>query len=123
MSRPEVFRTLLSQAYLNKTRTLDQQTLMLARMGATDDQGNPFASALELANPMVFLLLNRLVRPLLDALLPPEASALLESLARGVGTPEAVSAEVATLRGLVAELQTTVRAQGDLINDLQGRIG
>jgi hypothetical protein len=123
MSRPEAFRTLLSQAYLNKTRTLDQQTLMLARMGATDDQGNPFASALELANPMVFLLLNRLVRPMLDALLPPEASALLESLARGVGTPEAVSAEVATLRGLVAELQTTVRAQGDLINDLQGRIG
>jgi hypothetical protein len=123
MSRPEVFRTLLSQAYRDKTRILDHQTLMLARMGATDDQGNPFASQLELANPMAFLLINRLVRPTLDALLPPEASALMETLARGVGTPQAVSEEVATLRGLVAELQRTVQEQGSVIQDLQRRMG
>ncbi len=118
-----VFSTLLSQSWLNRTRTVDARNVALGALGIADERGVPFATNFEIEHPVEFLLLNQVVRPTLEATLPDEWSNLMETLARGGGTPEAVSEEVATLRSLVAELQATVAAQGAVIEDLQRRMG
>ncbi len=118
------FPTLLSQAWLNKGRPIDAQTLMLAALGFADSDGKPFANKFEFDNALSFLLLNQVVRPTLEGILPTEWTELMEVLAdrKAVGSSEAVVKEEETklvsLENTVRELQRTVKEQAEAIQKL-----
>jgi len=110
----------------NKARAIDAQTLALGVLGAVDAAGGPTMSQLEFDHPLEFLLLNQVAAPLFENVLPDEVSQLLDTMTSGATRPisDAVlgqTQELATLRGLVAELQTTVQAQQVMINELRQR--
>jgi hypothetical protein len=111
----------------NKARAIDAQTLALGVLGAVDATGGPM-SQLEFDHPLEFLLFNQVAAPLLENVLPDEVSRLLDTMTSGGTRPisDAVlgqTQELATLRNLVAELQTTVQAQQVMINELRERLG
>jgi hypothetical protein len=128
---------LLSQSWLNRDKTIDARTLAAAYLGFTDTAGNPLASPFEMANPAAYLTINQVLRPTLEAILPPELSQLLYSLAmqKGQGaspttpttptTPAPTSAaapgaeDLAALRQAIAELKATVAAQAEEIARLK----
>jgi hypothetical protein len=118
---------LQSLGRVNKARAIDAQMLALGVLGAVDTAGGPM-SQLEFDHPLEFLLLNQVAAPLLENILPDEVSRLLDAMTSG-GTRTISDAvlgqtqEMATLRGLVAELQTTVQAQQAMINELRQRLG
>jgi hypothetical protein len=118
------FATLLSQTWLNKDRIIDAQTLMLAALGFTDENNKPFANKFEFDNALPFLLLNQVVRPTLEGILPSEWTELMEILASrkakssrepAVGEEET---ELASIRNTVRELQKTVLDQAEAIKKL-----
>ena len=119
------FATLLSQAWLNKGRTIDAHALMLGALGFVNQEKLPFANQFELDNALSFLLLNQVVRPTLEATLPTEWTDLMEELARSKvqGSKEPLfsemKTEIAALRRSVAELQKTVKEQAKTIQSLK----
>lgn len=120
------FASLFSQSWLNKTRTIDAQTLMLAALGFVGDDNRALANQFEFDNALSFLLLNQVVRPTFEATLPTELSGLLELLAKqktGRGTTESAAAgevsEIVALRQMVTELQKTMQEQGEQIRILK----
>ena len=84
-------------------------------------------SQLEFDHPLEFLLLNQVAAPMLENFLPDEVSRLLDTMTSGGARTisDAVlgqAEEMAILRRLVAELQTTVQAQQVMMNELQQRL-
>ena len=118
------FAILLSQTWLNKDRIIDAQTLMLAALGFTDANNKPFANKFEFDNALSFLLLNQVVRPTLEGILPTEWIELMEVLSarKAAGSEEAVvnqqEIDLVSLRNTVRELQKSVEAQAKTINTL-----
>jgi hypothetical protein len=115
---------LFSEALRGTQHPVNGQTLLLAALGATDPQGQAYASQLDLAQPLQALLMHQVVKPTLEAVLPAEEAALLGALSKGgeaAGAPAEASVreEVTVLRGLVAELQRTVAAQGQELQRLR----
>ena len=130
MPKPgQTFTTLFLQSLsrANKDRLIDAQTLALGVLGAVDTAGVPMSPE-ESGHPLELLLLNQIAAPLLANVLPDEVSRLLDTMTSGGARTisDAVlgqTQEMATLRGLVAELQTTVQAQQVMINELRQRLG
>lgn len=124
-AKPGPFASLFGQSWLNRSRSVDEQILLLAALGAVGENGLPFASEQELGDPVTFLLLNQVVRPVLESSLPAGLPDFLEKLAGGTAAPDQGAAgdtvvqELATLRELVAGLQRTVQAQGEEIERLR----
>lgn len=118
------FATLLSEAWLNKDRTVDAQTLMLAALGFTDANNQPFANKFEFDNALPFLLLNQVVRPTLEGILPTEWTELMEILAsrKAAGSKEPAvnqqETELVSLKNTVRDLQKTVLEQAEAITKL-----
>jgi hypothetical protein len=73
------FRAFAGRVWENRTRTVDEQTLFLGAIGATDEKGMPYLSQTELANPFFTMMTNRIAGPLL-ARLPDNA---LDTVKRG----------------------------------------
>jgi hypothetical protein len=94
-------------------RTVGVEHLLLGALGVRDAEGKPFASPEELAHPSEFLVLNRIVAPLVRTLVPPPST--LSAMAAGLvgAQPEAarvegLEQEVAGLKDAVARLQETI---------------
>ena len=124
----QVLTTLFLQSFANKDRAIDAQTLALGVLGASEPAGRPFMSPLEMEHPFEFLLLNQVAAPLLENVLPEDVSRLLDAVTSGgtrtvSDTILGQTQEIATLRGLVAELQTSLREQQAIINELRQRLG
>jgi hypothetical protein len=126
------FAQLLSRSWLTRDEGINPTTLALAAIGATDANNSPLVAPLEMTNPAAFLTINQVVRPTLEAILPPELSQLLATLAMRSGgtsstTPTAATAsaagadDLATLRRELDELKATVKAQADEIAKLKKR--
>jgi hypothetical protein len=127
------FARLLSQSWLNRDQIIDARTLAAAYLGFTDATGNPLAAPFGMANPAAYLTINQVLRPTLEATLPPELSQLLSSLATqanpsastskaaATAAPAAASSadELAALRQAVDELKASVKAQADEIAKLK----
>ena len=118
------FATLLSQAWLNKGSAVDAQTLMLAALGFTDADNRVFASQFEFDNALSFLLLNQVIRPVLEGILPDEWTDLMEILARrkAKGSTESPVSEeetqIASLRNELRVLRKTLLEQAEAIKKL-----
>ena len=124
----QALTTLFLQSFANKDRAIDAQTLALGVLGASEPAGRPFMSPLEMEHPFEFLLLNQVAAPLLENVLPEDVSRLLDAVTSGgtrtvSDTILGQTQEIATLRGLVAELQTSLREQQAIINELRQRLG
>lgn len=127
------FAEILSRSWLHRDQTVNAGTLGMALLGATDAQGNPLVTPIEAANPAEFLIANQVVRPALEAALPPELSQLMAALAaqrlkgtdfvvpspHAAATPAASADDLAALRRAVDELRATVSAQADEIARLK----
>ncbi|MDD5320321.1 MAG: hypothetical protein PHD43_06850 [Methylococcales bacterium] len=118
------FAALLSQTWMNKDRTIDALTLMHAALGFTDETNKPLANKFEFENALPFLLLNQVVRPTLEGVLPSEWTELMEVLAarKAAGSEEAAVSEqeieLKSLRNAVMKLQETMQEQATLIDKL-----
>jgi hypothetical protein len=125
------FGALLAQAFANRARVVDPTTVMLGGFEALDAKGEPFASPLEMDNAAMFLLLNQLLRPGIDATLPPawtgarregEPPAAPAGVAPPAAGPAPASAdEVEELKKAVASLSKKVNSQEKTIRELKGR--
>jgi len=100
----------------------DFQTHFMAALGARDEAGNALISEDELRNPLQYLMLNHLVRPLAENLIPAEARGTLAAVAANLIKPAAGLDEqikvVADLKSQVAELWKTVKQQHTKLNKL-----
>jgi hypothetical protein len=125
--RPEQeFFTLVQEMWGNRGRSIDAQTLLLGALGARNVAGSPYMFPHEMRNPLQFLVLNQVAAPLLANMLPDEVSRLLDLAAASEIRPGREAApvtadELADLRRMVEELQTTVRQQQTTIDDLRRR--
>jgi hypothetical protein len=125
--RPEQeFFTLFEEMWGNRGRGIDAQTLLLGALGASNIAGAPYMQPHEMRNPVPFLLLNQVATPLIANMLPDEVSRLLDfAAASGFGlageAAPATADELASLRRMVEELQTTVRQQQATIDELRRR--
>lgn len=109
------FGQLLADALANPDRKVSVQNLLLAAVGATDANGQPFATAQEMSNPTEFLLLNQLVAPMIRQIVPAGTGDRLEAYAALAGASESsryddLAGEIDTLKKTVAEQQKTITA-------------
>jgi hypothetical protein len=131
------FARLVAGAWQRRGNPADAQTLFMASVGMTDEQGQPLMSEAELENPFLFLALNQVAQPIF-ARIPSEAPSVAKtvvkagvemrnegttSFARGAGAESARSGDVDELRAQLAELQETVRRQQERISELDSRTG
>lgn len=106
------FAQLFAEALANPDRKVSVQNLMLAALGATDANGNSFASTQEMANPAEFLLLNQVVAPMIRQVVPAAGgdAAAYATLA-GAGDSsryDDLAREIDTLKKTVAAQQKTI---------------
>lgn len=127
--RPEQeFSRLVLSAVANRGRTIDAQTLFLGAMEAMQagETEQPVMSDVELRNPLQYLLLNQVLRPLVEGAIPEEVvsqmGTRLGSVLRILTAPERPAADIAELLRQVAELTNTVRQQQERIDRQQERI-
>jgi len=126
---------LLAQVFANRGRTIDTRLLALGALGVKDGQGKAVLSDLELNNPAAFLVLNQLVQPVLNALLPEQVlrtfSATSPAGSEGTaGTPapsetaaaSAQDEQLSKLQTEVSALQETLKQQQEIIDQLQKRL-
>jgi hypothetical protein len=99
-----VFASLLDSALSDHPAGADIGTLLLAAMGAPDEQGQPLMSKLELDHPGEFGLLNEILVPALK-----------------LTVPTAGPSDLAALREELAALARQVKAQEETINQLKKR--
>jgi hypothetical protein len=128
---PTPFARLLSQSWLNRSRAVDARTLARSILGTSDPAGGAPATPFETQNAATFLLVNQVVRPVLEGLLPPEFTQLMGELAAASaraqpgGTPAASptssAPDLTALQQAVRDLQATVKAQADEIAKLKKR--
>jgi hypothetical protein len=107
--------------------------LFLGAIGAKDANGMPYLSETELKNPFYTLMVNRLAGPLLakvsdetlDSLKGAGTNLVAESFGRKAkASPDATAAapepdEINQLKTSVADLQSTVARQSEMIDELK----
>lgn len=120
---------LLSETWSNRTRTTDSRTLLLGALGVRGENDLPLASQVEMDNPVPFIAINQVLRPVVEALFAADVDRELAArqtadktgAAAGVPSPGAPDpGEVARLSRMVEELQRTVAAQGQEIQKMKG---
>jgi hypothetical protein len=109
-----VFGGMLGDA-LGSTRSVNAATLLLAAMGATDQQDQALLSDRELAQPAALLLLNQVLAPALRTLLAAPAGA---PLATGSGDAAALRDQLSALARTVDTLQSKLETQQKTIDQL-----
>lgn len=129
MTPARAFSKLFLDAFseANKARGIDAQTLLLGELGAadpTDPDKKPVMSALELAYPLQFLLLNQMVAPIAESFLPDQTTKLgaMFALTGATTATPAVPAELAALRDTVTQLQSALAQQQARIDELNTRL-
>jgi hypothetical protein len=109
------FVSILANALANPDRHVSVQNLMLAALGATDADGQPFATKEEMANPTEFLLLNQLVAPMIRQVAPAGTAGKLAYAAATASSDSSsrvddIARELDKLKSKVAEQQKTIAA-------------
>jgi hypothetical protein len=121
----------MEKAFVRTGRPVDVETMVLGLMGATDEQGQLFATPEEIADPAAYLLATQVLRPALKSALPASWDGALENVsksgAQDVGKVGKVSEsaglmkEMQSLKATVASLKQTVDAQAAEIATLTKR--
>lgn len=133
--KDNTFAQLVVGAWARREKSADAQTLFMASVGMTDEQGQPLMSQKELENPFLFLALNQVAQPAF-ARVPSEAPAVARNVvragvtkpagettgfAREAGAESGGGGDIEELRRQLAELQETVRLQQERIGELDSR--
>jgi hypothetical protein len=119
----------LERAFARVDQPADIERIVLALMGAMDEQGKPFATPEEVADPATYLLANQILRPAIEAALPESWSGVL-GLASKIGGKEItnltkeipkaeLTRELTELRTTIAELNETTKAHKRDISELK----
>ena len=111
--RPEQeFSRVVLTAMTKSGGAVDAQTLFLGAMEVTDERNQDTLSDAEVRNPLSYLLLNQVARPLVEQAVPEENAgvlgARLNTVLRSAMTGDSQSGEVQALRNQVTELQRAV---------------
>lgn len=122
----------MEKAFVRTGRPVDVETMVLGLMGATDEQGQLFATPEEIANPAAYLLATQVLRPALKSALPASWDGALEMISRigaeHLGTmakaaqPAGLTKEVTALKSTVNTLNKTIASQAAKIATLEKRI-
>lgn len=120
--RDAEFVKALTQAWENRNRNIDGETLFLGAVGARDAQGQPFLTPSELENPFTLLMLNRVLGPTLREVSDEAPGVLRKAVAAGGGGTHGDDDEVSALRAQLAELSATVKQQQEQINAHEERL-
>jgi hypothetical protein len=131
------FKAFAGQVFANRTRKITEETLFLGAIGAKDQNGQPYLAQTELANPFFTVMVNRIAGPLLAKLpddslniakrsgislvaagLDPGAPTKLRPAAAGKKA-SAPTGEIEELKARVSELQSSLKKQSDMINELR----
>jgi hypothetical protein len=113
------FAKTMSAMWSNTGRTLNAATLGYARIGATDPKGKPLMSDFEMQNPAHTLLVNQVLRPLIEKVFPPELTRFMAGLAQA---PTESHQEFVELRNAVQKLTKITDAQRNEIEELKRRM-
>jgi hypothetical protein len=120
------FSRLVLSALANRGRAIDAQTLFMGVMEAMDESGQPIMSEAELRHPLQYLLLNQLVRPLIEGAIPMDVAAHLGTglgnIVGGLAAAERPTADIGALSRRVEELTNIVQSQQATINTLLARL-
>ncbi len=120
---------LLSAAIAAPDRGVDAQTLFLGALGMAGASGQPLISDAELSHPSDFLMLNQVVAPVLQQILPDGLMAALASTAAAntpttntpvAGTP---AVDVAAMSAQIAALTQQLASHQQAIEQLKKRKG
>lgn len=120
---------LLSAAIAAPDRGVDAQTLFLGALGMADASGQPLISDAELSHPSDFLMLNQVVAPVLQQILPDGLMAALASTAAAntptANTPVAGTpvVDVAAMSAQIAALTQQLASHQQAIEQLKKRKG
>jgi len=112
--RPEQeFSRVVLSAMAKSSGAIDAQTLFLGGMEVAEVNNQDTLSDAEVRNPLSYLLLNQIARPLVEQAAPEENADMLSLglnaiLKRSEATAESQSGEVQALRDQVAELRRVV---------------
>ena len=111
--RPEQeFSRVVLTAMTKSGGAVDAQTLFLGAMEVTDERNQDTLSDAEVRNPLSYLLLNQVARPLVEQAVPEENAgvlgARLNTVLRSAMTGDSQSGEVQALRNQVTELKRAV---------------
>lgn len=119
------FKAFAGQVWVNRGRTVNEETLFLGAVGAKGANNQPYLAQTELANPFYTLTVNRMAGPLL-AKLPEDSLDLLKLVGKSIAGRRfdktiatdrtaathdevaAASEEVGNLKAQVAELQAAI---------------
>ena len=112
VSPEQEFSRVVLTAMTKSGSVVDVQTLFLGAMEITNEKNQDTLSDAEVRNPLSYLLLNQVARPLVEQAVPEESagalSAGLNAVLRSATTGESQSGEVQALRNQVLELQRAV---------------
>ena len=106
------FSRVVLAAMAKSGSVIDTQTLFLGAMEVTDEKNQDTLADAEVRNPLSYLLLNQVARPLVERAIPEEHTGVftagLKTLLRSAATEGGQPGEVQALREQVAELQRAV---------------
>jgi hypothetical protein len=111
----QVWTTLVKSAFADRARPANLYTLILGALGVDDKKGDPIAQPFELENPAAYLMLNQILRPLVERMAPD-----VIRMAAPAGAPSS-AAEMKQLRETVANLEKSVAKQSAEITKLKRR--
>jgi len=114
---------LLSAAISAPDRGVDAQMLFLGALGMNDANGQPLISDAELSHPSDFLMLNQVVAPVLQQVLPDGLMAALASTAAATTAPTAPVVDVAAMSAQIATLTQQLAMHQQAIEQLKKRKG
>jgi len=113
------FAAMMSEMWNNTGRDINAATLAFAMLDATDPAGKPLASKMEMDNPGEFLVVNEMLRPMIEKTFPPELTRFMAGLTKA---PAQSAQEIVELRQAIDELQKTVKEQSQQIEALQHQV-
>lgn len=107
---------------LIETRTVGPETLPMDSLGLKGPRGEPLVSETERKNPLEFLLLNHVARPLIGDVIPDEAPELVKTvLLKLVGevakAQDKRDEEVAGLKARINELEAKMRELNERVKN------
>lgn len=111
------------QAWANRKKVVDVQTLSAAALGLSDEKGQPFLTEVEQSHPLETMVFNQLAVPLVEAMLPPQVAGVMGAAAGVAAAPAPdTGAQIADLKMQLQKLQDEFKRSQEHITELSKQI-
>ncbi len=117
----EALSNLLVNSFTRRNEVVDTQTLAMASLGLTDEQGNAFMTDEELDQPFETIFLNQVVWPVVRTAMPSQVSAALGTLASSFSAGGTASTVIDELKKKIDDLTETIKTQQSAIEELKSK--